>query len=177
MYLPSSDCCVCNPPETKKRKIDKQIESSSNSNPEEWLHLKSHSLKLTIEDKVAIEQQNELNDKHVNFAQAILKSQFPDVDGLCCTLFQDRVKLSCSSRLSVQIIHVYGNYWITISNVNCPSGEVRVYDSIYSSVSKDVEDLIYKLFDRKVQIINYLARNSRVSKIVVCLPLPQLRLC
>ena len=74
----------------------------------------------------------------------------PDVEGLHCTLSQDRLKLDCSSETSVQILHVHGNHWITVSNINCPSSEVQVYDSIYSSINKDVENLIQRLFDGKV---------------------------
>ena len=144
--LPSGNCRVGDPPERKKQKIDITKPSES----EEWLYLESCHLKLNIEDKLAIERQERLNDKHMNFAQALLQSQYPDVEGLCCTLLQHRLKLDCSSKTSVQILHVHGNHWITVSNVNCPSGEVQVYDSIYSSLNKDVEDLIQRLFDGKV---------------------------
>ena len=136
--LPSGNHHVGDPPERKKQNID--ITKLGES--EQWLYLESCYLKLNIEDKIAIERQEKLNDKHMNFAQALLQCQYPDVEGLRCTLLQDRLKLDCSSKTSVQILHVHGNHWITVSNVNCPSGEVQVYDSIYSSLNKDVEDLI-----------------------------------
>ena len=35
----------------------------------------------------------------------------------------------------MQIIHVGGSHWCTLSNLGCSEGEVKVYDSLYPSVS------------------------------------------
>ena len=41
---------------------------------------------LTIEDKSAIEDAKRLNDKHITFAQNVLKVQFPEIE----TILQER---------------------------------------------------------------------------------------
>jgi len=45
-----------------------------------------HSLKLV--DKVAIEQDQKLNDKHIQTAQYLAKRQFPVTGGLESTLYK-----------------------------------------------------------------------------------------
>ena len=45
----------------------------------------------------------------------------------------------------MQIIHVRGCHWCTISNVGCSDGVVNIYDSMYSSVSSSTLKLIASL--------------------------------
>ena len=42
----------------------------------------------------------------------------------------------------VQIIHVRKSHWCVVSTVGCESGVVRVYDSLYKTLSEDTEYLI-----------------------------------
>ena len=71
---------------------------------------------LSCTDKEAIMKGHELNDLHIDMAQN-----------------------------AIQIIHVQGNHWITISTINCEEGEVGVYDSLYNSIDKNTHDLMNHL--------------------------------
>jgi len=60
-----------------------------------------HTLKLT--DKAKIEQGEELNDKHIQMAQYLAKTQFPVTGGLNQHFRKERKKGSCTVN-TVQII-------------------------------------------------------------------------
>lgn len=81
---------VLDPPEVKKRRL---VITAGQDEKKECCHLK-----LDIEDRMVIEQHKRLNDRHIYFAQALLLSQYPDTEGLCCTLLQERVRLDCSKK-------------------------------------------------------------------------------
>jgi len=43
---------------------------------------------LLVSDRITIETGKQLSDKHINFAQRMIKNQFPSVGGLKSTLLQ-----------------------------------------------------------------------------------------
>ena len=91
----------------------------------------------------------ELCDIEINFAQQLLKAQFTKLNGLASTLYQEkRVKLTESLiQNKVQIIYCKTrHHWIAASTVNCATGEVRVYDSIFQYCDKETEQTINNLF-------------------------------
>ena len=45
----------------------------------------------------------------------------------------------------VQIIHVSNNHWCVVSTVGCQSGVVRVYDSMYNTLSKETVHFIARM--------------------------------
>ena len=81
-----------------------------------WASFHNTRIQLYAEDKLMIENGQKLSDKHVNFAQAILRVQFPQCEGLQNTLLQNQLKWCATSKI-VQIIHVRGDHWVVISNV------------------------------------------------------------
>ena len=88
-----------------------------------------------------------MNDKHVSFAQNVLKFQFSENEGLKPTILQGRFKFTSSKHI-VQILYVHGDHWVTISNLKCDASKIIVYDSVYFHVDQEVKDLISNLFDR-----------------------------
>ena len=44
-----------------------------------WAAFSGTRIQLYCEDELMIEEQRGLNDRHINFAQALLRSQFPQV--------------------------------------------------------------------------------------------------
>lgn len=122
----------------KKRRIEQD-----NVSHESWLEL--DGIVLSQFDKKQLQDGSWLNDKHINYAQSLLKKQFPHIDGWKLTLLaqkeQEKIKHG------VQIIHCRGNHWIVASTLGCSSGEaVKVFDSLYTSVDKDTQDVILNLF-------------------------------
>lgn len=82
----------------------------------------------------------------INFAQQLLKAQFTKLNGLTSTLYQEkRVQLTENLvQNKVQIVYCKTrHHWIAASTVNCATGEVKVYDSIFQYCDKETEQAIF----------------------------------
>ncbi len=97
-----------------------------------------------IVDKKVLTECELLNDRHINFAQRLLRSQFPGAQGLGHTLIQERKTRKLEQGL--QIIFDSGNHWIVASNMDSENGTVKVYDSIYTYVDGNTRKVIENLF-------------------------------
>ena len=110
----------------------------------DWLSV--NRITLFDEDHRIIGTGKELDDKHINFAQSLLKNQFKDIQGLRCTLL---LASSTPGHVIVsnglQIIHTRGNHWIIATTIGC-TDEVLVFDTLYSNVDKLTNELIMKMF-------------------------------
>ena len=76
-----------------------------------------------------------LTDKIIAAAQMLMLQHFPHMAGLQPPTLQKVFALQVHSGEFVQIIHVRHNHWCVLSTVDCDSGVVNVYDSLYKSVS------------------------------------------
>ena len=104
-------------------------------------------------------QSGQLSDNHIDFAQELLKKQFPSICGLQSTLL---VSVSRCSRVSllknslfVQIVFSKNRkHWITVS-VSGSQSSIKIYDSVFTTVEDDTRKLCDKWFgsERKVEII------------------------
>ena len=94
-----------------------------------WVNLKNTS--LMFDDKRILERVGELTDKHINYAQRILKSMFPAINGLCLTLLQHKPHKQSTSK-SIQILHINGDHWVCTTTVGTMK-QVLVYDSWYTT--------------------------------------------
>ena len=116
-----------------------------------WLTM--NGIELTEADKVYIIKGAELNDKHINFAQEIIRKQFKNLTGLQSTLalaVHPR-PLITPAHPFLQIIHSKGNHWIVASTVlSLPT--VQVFDSLYSSVDDMTTRLLTNLFGINVTV-------------------------
>jgi len=134
-------------PEAKQIKVeeleDEQIVSVAFSGTTKQLY---------CEDKMMIEEQRRLNDRHINFAQALLRSQFPQCDGLRNTLLQHRVEFSVKNK-TVQILHTRSDHWVVIFNVYYSGTELSLYDTIYNDIDDSTMALIRSLFKEVVTVI------------------------
>ena len=110
-----------------------------NEPPKKSVHVACLILKLTISSG------EELSDLSIDLAQELLQKQFPGVNGLQSTLYQYKPKASVSPKDQLQVIHSRGNHWIVASTVGC-TGEVLVYDSLYSTLDTATRDVIANLF-------------------------------
>ena len=123
-------------PQPKRAKvtvISDEEDSDSDSQEKDGVWLKFSGNFLTYSDKEKL-LNGKLNDRHINCAQTMLRSQFPNAEGLGHTLLQKRkplTKIECG----LQIIHDRGDHWIVASNIGCDRKVVQVYDSIYTAVA------------------------------------------
>ena len=101
-----------------------------------------HSLILV--DKVVIEQDQELNDKHIQMAQYLEKKQFPITGGLKSTLLQGKKRKGSCTVNTVQII--YCNHWITASTKFSEPGKVDIYDMMFRKLDAETRITIKQLF-------------------------------
>ena len=113
------------PPSEKAKVSNLEQESTALSKNEtvtdgEWLKL--DGIVLRKSDKLAISSGGRLSDLHISYAQGLLKSQFPTLNGLRCTLYQSRKPPEdLQETHKLQIIHSRGK------SLGC---------SIYSQVTK-----------------------------------------
>ena len=102
-------------------------------------------------DNQGIVKGHKLNDLHILFGQSLLKNQFPEVQGLSCTLTQSRLRFDMEKDI-VQICHVRNDHWIVISNLLCGAGKINVFDSVYSDIGESTEALIVGMFDQPAEL-------------------------
>ena len=98
------------------------------SNPSEVDWIVFDGLRLSQFDKKVLYDGKQLHDNHINFAQGLLKYQFPCLDGLKSSLLQR--KQQSKIQHGVQIIHSRGNHWIVASSLGCSDNLVNVFDSL-----------------------------------------------
>ena len=125
-----------------------------NDSPQAWLSLNHMTLKN--EDEEIIHMREQLNDKHMNFAQLLLKQQFTNLQGLCSTLLlfrQKQIFVNARSRKVLQIVHSRQNHWIVGSTIDCDDKEVCIYDSLFASLDCSTKKLMLQLFGEDVHTI------------------------
>ena len=106
-----------------------------------WLRIGGIPLYST--DKQIISDGNWLWGTHLSALQFLLKQQFPVVKGLedCNFVLREGNVLQPGS---VQILHVNGNHWLTISTMD-PGFDVTVYDSLHFTLHKSTKSLLAQL--------------------------------
>ena len=145
------------PPGSKKKKLDSDEKENCSdrvaAEDEEWV--RCGSIILSKHDKEIISSGQRLTDKHINFAHSLLKRQFPSLEGLQSTLYQNRAHKYSSSRSALQIIHSHGNHWIVATTLQCKPGEIHVFDSVYDSLDVETLHVIRGLFGNhsKVKVV------------------------
>ena len=140
-------------PSCKRRNISADLTCDrSVSDKSRSLWLIKDNIELFSEDKDTIMSGDWLSDKHINFAQNLLKNQYQNsVSGLMSTLLLHRSIIT--SPRAIQIIHCRENHWIVATTIGCSSGEVKVFDSLYTSVDEATSALITNPFNGATQIV------------------------
>ena len=77
-----------------------------------------------------------LTDEYMLKAHNVLKKDYPSIDGLQDTLLKQNFSLDIPSSEFVQVLHINGNHWITISNIGNSVQSVNVYDSLYNDINQ-----------------------------------------
>ena len=66
-----------------------------------------------------------LINKHMKFAQALIKKQFHNLSGHQCTLTVSQLQAPMVSKNVLPILYIGFDHWVVASNIGCTSGEVR----------------------------------------------------
>ena len=144
----------------KRIKLENKENDRNETNAEKgilhtvWLSLKEAHITLYSSDKEAILKGERLNDIHVLFAQTLLKQHFPGVQGLSCTLTQNRLRFDIDKDI-IQVCHVRNNHWIVVSNILSEAKQIDIFDSVYSDIDKNTEALVSGMFDQPVELKVY----------------------
>ena len=109
--------------------------------PELWVNNGAYSLSRSDEG-IILSPKRWLTDKIISAAQMLLLQFYPDMAGLQPPVLQKVFAFQVHSGEFVQIVHVRKSHWCVVSTVGCESGVVRVYDSLYKTLSKDLVHLI-----------------------------------
>ena len=93
-----------------------------------------------------------LSDVSINWAQQIIKDQFPHLGGLQSSLLLQKTTIDVSVEDKIQIIHCRSNHWIVAaSSAGCE--EVLVYDSLFCTLD---QELITNVFSStEVKMMKY----------------------
>ena len=116
-----------------------------------WVKFPGTRIQLFADDKMMIEEHHQLNDRHINFVQAMLRAQFLKCDGLKNTLLQDRVRLTIANKI-VQILHIHNNHWVVISNMHCSGEDLSMYETVYDDIDASTMALVSSIFEENVNI-------------------------
>ena len=134
---------LLDPVETTSGSKDIVKHQGNTSSSSTWV--KFGRVSLTFSDRDEIAGGFQLNDKHINYAQSILKCQF-SIQGLQSTLLQATSKPRANE---LQIVHSRGNHWITASTILSKPNAVNVHDSLYDFVDEESLKIIQQLFGVK----------------------------
>ena len=85
------------------------------------------SLHLLMSDYNALLNGSWVTDNIANAGQIIIKYTFSHICGLQNILLGMHLQFDVQSTEFVQILHIDGNHWITISTIGCKVGEVNLY--------------------------------------------------
>lgn len=138
----------------KKIKLEDNVSMATTSatTDTKWI-LFEHFMLMELH-KSTIENGDWLEDAHINFAQKLLKHQFPNSIGLLSTNYQNKFKLTMTSNL-VQILHCRGNHWVVISsdnNIDDSRTTVNLYDTLFDTVDNGTKETINNIFSKAMQV-------------------------
>ena len=128
----------------KTEPIDED-ESHDSVSGETQIWVKVRDISLTNIDKEILKSGEKLSDKHINFAQRLLKAKFPKINGLRLTLLHDKAHKDPTHN-ALQVFHTGGDHWICATTIGTAGKRVSVYDSAYTKWDEPTLCLLKKQF-------------------------------
>ena len=136
--------CNCHVPICSDSIVISSASEEEHEAPDLWVNKGAYC--LTHDDReVVLSPTGWLTDKIICAAQMILLQFFPNMAGLQPPVLQKVFQFHVHSGEFVQIMHVRNNHWCVVSTVGCESGVIRVYDSLFKSVSRETLRLIVSM--------------------------------
>ena len=157
--------CNCSVPETSESIVISSASEEENKAPDVWINNVAYTLNC-CDKEIVLSRRGWLTDKIICAAQMPLLQFFPNMAGLQPPTLQKVFGFHAHSGEFVQIIHVRNNHWALVSTVGCQSGVVRVYDSLYKTLSKETEYLIANMIhvlSSDLRIVMDVAKQSNGS--------------
>ena len=133
-----------NSQEPSKKRLKMDASMVEDALEETWLKLDKAILQDC--DKTVIQNGQRLNDRHINFAQVMLRRQFPHLEGLKLTLLQEKSQKKIQNELQI-IFCSSRKHWIVASTIACSKNEVKVYDSVFNTTDAETRKIICNVFN------------------------------
>ena len=129
---------------------------------EDYIWVRSGRSTLLLSDKEAVLTSGySLTDKHINFAQALFRKQYPKISGFLSTLQQYK-SLPIRLQTGLQIIHCRACHQVTAFKQNS-SSDVVVYDSMFDTVDDIVKTTVTNIFGNSKITMNLMQKQSAGS--------------
>ena len=103
-----------------------------------------------------------LNDSHMTAASQLLKQQFPSIHGLQLTLLGQDLSFEPVDMPFIQILHVGGLHWINVEA--CHDSLIRVYDSLYPTVSTSVQTQTASIMNSQKSSVTFVAERTQFQR-------------
>ena len=135
------ECSNCDVPSSFDIATISSASEGESEAPEPWVN--NGAYKLSRSDEGIISSPRRwLTDEIISAAQMLLLQFYPSMAGLQPPVLQKVFAFQVHTGEFVQIVHVGNNHWCMVSTVGYESGVIRVYDSLYKTLSKDLVHLI-----------------------------------
>ena len=85
-----------------------------------------------------------ITDIHIKAVCELIKSTAPHIEGMYDPVLQQNLTWPIPTSEFVQIVHVDGNHWITVSNIGA-SRDVNIFDSMHQLPSKKTTAIVCDL--------------------------------
>lgn len=108
-------------------------------------------LGLYKEEKAFLLEGRWVSDNLITAVQQLLKAKYPLMGGLQPTILAETFNFQVQTGEFVQVLNVYGSHWITVSNLACPPGVIRIYDSMASIVMTKEKSIEIQFVDVQIQ--------------------------
>ena len=125
--------------------VDENVVLAATNSERTWVQ--ANRCTLTLADKkTLLTFGSSLTDKHVNYAQALLRRQFTyNVTGLQSTLLQYKPLIKKWDE-GLQIIHCHGCHWVVAHKEAVCTDIVKVYDTLYDGADDVIKTVLLNLF-------------------------------
>jgi len=120
--------------------------------------VRQDSIVLKLKDRQEVLRGKELTDMQINAFQFLLKKEFQHIDGLLNTLLLSTLSLELQEeKVFLQVLHVRSSHWIALKICG---NETCVYDSSYTTLSKDTMESVARLVQSKDRVVNVKIMNT-----------------
>lgn len=139
-------------------------------NSTEQVSLDEHTLIVDYQKLIScVATGGQLGDEHINAVNQLLRSQFPDFQGLCTPVLGQRLSFpefnivqGYAGFFYLQVLHTGADHWVTIEISS--QEEVRVYDSVFLKPTYHTLKQIASIVKSKYSKIHILLEKVQCQK-------------
>ena len=113
----------------KAKQQNKQFEIIDDNNEDLDTEITVHKKLKSTDLEILRSKSLWLNDRLVDACMGLLKSAYPQVQGMQDWIMSDTLKFQSVKGNFVQILNCAKNHWICLSTFGCPPGKINVFDS------------------------------------------------